>query len=75
VRAMVIYESMYSAALKLIALAQARWDPRAQTYLERKIAEGKTPREARRAGKRHLANLVSRRLQRRAESALPAAVS
>ena len=38
-------------------------------------AEGKTPREARRAGKRHLANLVSRRLQRRAESALPAAVS
>jgi len=44
-------------------------------YLERKLAEGKTPREARRALKRHLANLVYRRLHRWAEDTLPATSS
>jgi transposase-like protein len=43
--------------------------------LERKLAEGKTPREARRALKRHLANLVYRRLRRWAEDTLPATSS
>jgi len=62
-----------NAALHRIVIVQAQWDPAARAYLERKIAEGKTPREARRALKRHLANLVYRRLHRWAEDALPAA--
>jgi hypothetical protein len=41
----------------------------AVTYLARKIAEGKTPREARRALKRHLANVLYRRLYAWAEQA------
>jgi transposase len=61
-----------NAALHRIAIVQAQWHPTAQTYLERKIAEGKTPREARRVLKRHLANLVYRRLYDWADSALPA---
>jgi transposase len=64
-----------NAALHRIAIVQAQWDPAARAYLERKIAEGKTPREARRALKRHLANLVYRRLCRWAESTLPAVTS
>jgi hypothetical protein len=34
----------------------------ARTYIERKLAEGKTGREARRAHKRHLADRVTRRM-------------
>jgi len=64
-----------NAALHRIAIVQAQWDPAAQAYLERKLAEGKTPREARRALKRHLANLVYRRLHRWAENTLPAVAS
>ncbi len=51
-----------NAALYRIAIVQARHHPPARTYLARKIAEGKTPREARRALKRHLANVIYRRL-------------
>jgi transposase len=51
-----------NAALYRIAIVQARHHPPARAYLARKIAEGKTPREARRALKRHLANVVNRRL-------------
>jgi transposase len=51
-----------NAALYRIAIVQQRHHPAAKTYLARKIAEGKTPREARRALKRHLANVVYRRL-------------
>ena len=51
---------------------QARVDPRAAAFLARKIAEGKTKREARRALKRHLANVVYRRLQLWAQIALAA---
>jgi hypothetical protein len=47
---------------------QARHHPPARTYLARKIAEGKTPREARRALKRHLANVIYRRLHAWAET-------
>jgi len=64
-----------NAALHRMAIVQAQWDPAAQAYLERKLAEGKTPREARRALKRHLANLVYRRLHQWAEEALPAMTS
>ncbi len=34
----------------------------ARTYIDRKLGEGKTRREARRAHKRHLANRVIRRM-------------
>jgi transposase len=61
-----------NAALHRIAVTQARWDPAGQAFLARKLAEGKTPREARRALKRHLANVVYRRLRDWAEVALPA---
>ncbi len=45
-------------ALFTIALVQTRCDPTAQAYLERKRSEGKTPAEARRCLKRHLANVI-----------------
>lgn len=51
-----------NAALYRIAIVQARHHPQARAYLARKVAEGKTPREARRALKRHLANVLYRRL-------------
>jgi transposase len=57
-----------NAALYRIAIVQARHHPPARTYLARKIAEGKTPREARRALKRHLANVIYRRLYTWAET-------
>jgi transposase len=49
-------------ALYTIAMVQARWEPSARTYLDRKLAEGKSAAEARRCLKRHLANLVYRAL-------------
>jgi transposase len=57
-----------NAALYRIAIVQARHHPPARIYLARKIAEGKTPREARRALKRHLANVIYRRLYTWAET-------
>jgi hypothetical protein len=51
-----------NAALYRIAVVQQRHHPQAKVYLARKIAEGKTPREARRALTRHLANVLYRRL-------------
>ena len=57
-----------NAALYRIAIVQARHHPPARAYLARKIAEGKTPREARRALKRHLANVIYRRLYAWAET-------
>jgi transposase len=47
-------------ALHTIALAQARVDQRAQVYLARKRAEGKTHNESIRCLKRHLADVVYR---------------
>jgi len=49
-------------ALYTIAMVQARWEPSARTYLDRKLAEGKSAAEARRCLKRHLANVVYRAL-------------
>ena len=51
-----------NAALYRIAIVQQRHHPQAKAFLARKIREGKTPREARRALKRHLANVLYRRL-------------
>lgn len=45
-------------ALFTIAMVQARWNPEAQTYLQRKRSEGKSPAEARRCLKRHLAKII-----------------
>jgi transposase len=57
-----------NAALYRIAIVQQRHHPDAQAFLARKLSEGKTPREARRALKRHLANVVYRRLYTWADS-------
>ena len=56
-------------ALHTVALTQARRDDRARAFLARKRSEGKTPREARRALKRHLATVVYRALVLDAEEA------
>jgi transposase len=64
-----------NAALHRIAIVQARVDPRARAFLARKTAEGKTTREARRALKRHLANVLYRRLHTWAENTLTAEIA
>jgi transposase len=64
-----------NAALYRIAIIQQRHHPDAKRYLARKIGEGKTPREARRALKRHLANVLYRRLHEWAENTLPAEIT
>ena len=61
-------------ALHTVALTQARRDDRAKVFLTRKRTEGKTPREARRALKRHLASAVYRALLLDAEEARSAAI-
>ena len=53
-----------NAALYRIAIVQQRHHPDAKAFLARKAAEGKTPREARRALKRHLANVLYRHLHK-----------
>lgn len=45
-------------ALFTVAMVQARWNPDARAYLDRKRAEGKSAAEARRCLKRHLAKIV-----------------
>ena len=49
-------------AIHVIALTQARNDPRAQAFLAGRRAEGKTSREAMRALKRRLSDVVYRQL-------------
>src|SRR5262249_5566887 len=51
-----------NTALYRIAIVQARHHPPERAYLARKATEGKTPREARRALKRHLDNVIYRSL-------------
>ena len=53
-----------NAILFRIALTQARRSPQARAYLARRVAEGKTKREAIRALKRFLARAVWRQWQR-----------
>lgn len=58
-------------AIHLVALSQAARDPRARAYLARRRAEGRTGREAMRALKRHLSDVIYRQLltdARRAET-------
>ena len=57
-------------ALFTIAMVQARWNPDAVVYLARRRAEGKSPAEARRCLKRHLATVVYRAMQDDAVEAL-----
>jgi len=62
-------------ALHTIALVQARTDPRAQAYMARRMAEGKSWLEALRCLKRHLADVVLRTMLADLErSAKPAAM-
>jgi transposase len=61
-----------NAALHTIAVCQARDPGPGRTYYLRKLSEGKTPAEARRALKRRLANVLYRRIladQRRPQPA------
>jgi transposase len=51
-----------NSVLYVASITQQRFHADAGVYLERKIAEGKTRRGARRAHKRHLANRVIRRM-------------
>ncbi len=49
-----------NAIVYRIALVQARWSPEAKAYLARRVAEGKTKREAFRALKRYLVRAIWR---------------
>ena len=51
-----------NAALHTIAVCQARDPGPGRSYYRRKLSEGKTPAEARRALKRRLANVIYRRI-------------
>jgi len=53
-----------NSVLHIASVTQQRDQPPARAYIERKTAEGKTRREARRAHKRHLTNRVIRRMWR-----------
>lgn len=50
-------------AIHMMALTQARMDPRARTYVARRCAEGRTHREATRALKRHLSDVIYQQLR------------
>ncbi|MFE6555166.1 IS110 family transposase [Streptomyces sp. NPDC057746] len=62
-----------NSALHIIAICQIRSPGRGQEYYLRKIAEGKTPAEARRALKRRLSNVIYRITKRDRRSYLAAA--
>lgn len=49
--------------LHMMALTQARMDPRARAYVERRQREGRTKRDAVRALKRHLSDVVYQQLR------------
>jgi transposase len=51
-----------NSVLYIASVTQQRDHEPARAYIQRKTTEGKTPREARRAHKRHLANRVIRRM-------------
>ncbi len=62
-----------NSALHIIAVCQIRIDGPGQDYYRRKITEGKTPAEARRALKRRLSNVVYRIMKRDQRKHLTAA--
>jgi IS30 family transposase len=51
-------------AIHMMALTQARMDPRARAYVSRREAEGRSHREAARALKRHLSDVIYRELRK-----------
>jgi transposase len=51
-------------AIHMMALTQARMDPRARAYVARRHAEGRSHRDAGRALKRHLSDVVYQQLRR-----------
>jgi transposase len=59
-------------ALHTIAIVQARTDPRAQAYMARRMAEGKSRLESLRCLKRHLADVVFRTMVADAVGSRPA---
>jgi transposase len=65
-----------NSVLYIASVTQQRHHTEGRAYLERKVAEGKTRRVARRAHKRHLANRIIRRMwndeQRRTTPLTPA---
>jgi transposase len=56
-------------AIHMMALTQARMDPRARAYVARRCAEGRSSREATRALKRHLSDVIYRQLRADADLA------
>jgi hypothetical protein len=52
-------------AIHMMALTQARVDPHARAYVARRCDEGRSHREANRALKRHLSDVLYRQLHRR----------
>ncbi len=54
---------MLNHALHMAAITQIRYPTNGRTFYERKLAEGKTKKEAIRALKRHLSDVVYRHLQ------------
>jgi transposase len=51
-------------AIHMIALTQARMDPRARAYMARRLADGRSRRDTSRALKRHLSDVVYQQLRR-----------
>jgi hypothetical protein len=49
-------------AIHIIALGRMAWDPETRAYIQRRVSEGKTKREAIRCLKRHLARRIWRLL-------------
>lgn len=62
-------------ALHMMALTQARMDPRARAYVERRRSEGRTQRDAVRALKRHLSDAVYQQLRHDAHALEAAATA
>lgn len=56
-----------NSALYSIVLSRLRWDTRSRTYVQRRITEGKTPREAIRCLKRYVACEIYHRIKPRPE--------
>ena len=54
-----------NSALYSIVLSRLRWDARSRNYVQRRIAEGKTPREAIRCLKRYVAREIYQLLKPR----------
>uniref|UniRef100_UPI00374E1C00 transposase n=1 Tax=Streptomyces gibsoniae TaxID=3075529 RepID=UPI00374E1C00 len=61
-----------NSALYTIVLARLRWDTRTRNYLERRISEGKTRREAIRCLKRYVAREIYLTITPPLKSTVPA---